>query len=526
MTTKSRLLGLAFAAADTLLEVDGDGKVALVLGAGPGPGTTADAWQGRMLVDLVGKASRKPLSEALRTLQPNIRTAPLDALISCNSERVRRARIRLFQLPELAPAVSCAITYVGTAFTLAVPNAPILLNAEGLLGRVQAVLQEGAVAQGLAVSFVEVAGLDQPGEAHQRAAARINAALQTASLDGASAARLSPEQFALLRAADAASDLVDEVRDAGAAEGIDLAALVTRTALSMSGPAEPTIRALRFALEACLKEGVGRASVTFSDSLKRTLKEAEKFRAIVRQQNFTLEYQPIADLATGVAHHFEALARFGGHGPADSIHLAEELGLIESFDLAVAEKALQMLRRPGFGLSKVSVNVSGASIGADTYVEGLLRMTAASPDIRSRILIEVTETAAVGDLDAASRRLTALRTAGVQVCLDDFGAGAASLNYLHRLPADTVKIDGRFVRDITTDERSQSLVSHVVDLCKKLKMTTVAEMIETNDQATIVRGLGVDYGQGWLFGRPAAEPTVPIVHPVATRRLGAVAGRG
>ncbi len=161
------------------------------------------------------------------------------------------------------------------------------------------------------------------------------------------------------------------------------------------------------------------------------------------------------------------------------------MGLIESFDLAVAEKALQMLRRPGFGLSKVSVSVSGASIGADTYVEGLLRMTAASPDIRSRILIEVTETVAVGDLDAASRRLTALRTADVQVCLDDFGAGAASLNYLHRLPADTVKIDGRFVRDITTDERSRSLVSHVVDLCKKLKMSTVAEMIETNDQATI-----------------------------------------
>ena len=525
MNTKSRLLGLAFAAADTLLEVDGDGRVALGLGSGPCPGgESAESWKGRMLVDLVGKAGRKPLSEALRTIQPGLRTEPLEALISCDPERVRRARIRLFQLPELAPAVSCAIAYVGAAFTLAIPSAPALLNADGLLGRVQAFLHNGAVAQGLAVSFVEVAGLDQPGEANQRAAARIEAALQTASVDGASAARLSPERFALVRAADAASDLVDEVRNAAAAEGLDMAAIVNRIVLSVDGPEEPTVRAVRFALEACLKDGVGWAGVTFSESLKRTLKEADKFRAIVRERNFTLEYQPIADLATGAPHHFEALARFGGHGPSESIHLAEALGLIESFDLAVAEKALQMLQRPGLGLSKVAINVSGASIGADVYAEGLLRMTAASPNIRSRILIEVTETAAVGDLDAATRRLNALRKAGIQVCLDDFGVGAASLDYLHRLPADTVKIDGRFVRDITTDERSRSLVSHVVQLCRELKMTTVVEMIETEEQAAIIRGLGVDYGQGWLFGRPTPQPSLPIVHPVAARRLGAVAG--
>ena len=121
----------------------------------------------------------------------------------------------------------------------------------------------------------------------------------------------------------------------------------------------------------------------------------------------------------------------------------------------------------------MAINVSGASIGADGYVEGLLRMTAASPTIRSRLLVELTETAAIGDLDAATRRLTALRNKGIQICLDDFGVGAASLDYLHRLPADIVKIDGRFVRDITTDERSRALISHVVRLCLDLKMATV-----------------------------------------------------
>ncbi len=477
-----------------------------------------------MLADLFGKASRKPITKALQDIRPSLRVEPLEGLISCGADRVRRARIRLFQLPERAPAVSCAIAYVGAPFTLAIPAAPALLSAEGLLGRVQAGLHPAAGA--LSVSFLEVPGLAGPGEANNRAAARIEAALQTASLDGTSAARLSPERFAVIRAADAASDLTEDVRNAGLAEGLELTALVSRIALAADGPSGPTIRALRFALEACLKGEVGQAATTFSESLKQTLIEADTFRAVVRARSFTLEYQPIADLSTRVPHHFEALARFGDHGPSASIHLAEALGLIESFDLAVVEKAIQMLQRPGLGQTRVAVNVSGASLETDAYVEGLLRMTAVSPTIRPRILIEVTETAAVGDLDAATRRLAAVRKAGIQICLDDFGVGAASLDYLHRLPADIVKIDGRFVRDIATDARSRALVSHLVKLCRDLKKTTVVEMIETEAQAAIVRELGVDYGQGWLFGRPTAEPSVPGVQPVAARRLGAVAGWG
>jgi len=526
MNMKSRLLGMAFAAADTLLELDAVGRIEMAIGAGPRPGgTAAEAWRGTLLTDLVGKAGQKPLADALAAIRPNERPAPIDALILCDPDRVRRARLRLFQLPDLAPAVSCAITYEGAPFTLAVPEAPTLLSADGLLSRVRGSLL--ARDSGVAVAFVDVAGLDAPGEAHQRAAARVAAVLQASSVDGASAARLAPERFALVRGSDCPVDLEAEVRDAAAAEGLDLAVRTTQAALSGSAPAESTVRALRFALESCIREGgIDGAGVAFSESLRRTLKDADRFRAMVKARDFALEYQPIVDLTTAVTHHFEALARFGPHGPADSIRLAEELGLIEGFDLAVAEKALLQLRRPGFGLTRIAVNVSGASLGADGYIDGLLRLTAASPDIRNRILIEVTETAAVADIEAAARRLTALRRAGIKVCLDDFGVGAASLDYLHRLPADTVKIDGGFVRDITGDARARDLVAHLVGLCTDLQMSTIAEMIESEEQATALRVLGVGYGQGWLFGRPASEPTAFLPHPVATRRRGAVTSWG
>ena len=526
MNTKVRLLGMAFAAADTLVELDADGRVGMALGAGPCPqNPLVESWTGTRLTDLVGKAGQKELANVLRSIRPNVRTAPIDTLIACGSDRVRKARLRFFQLPDLAPAVSCSITYDGAPFTLDLPEAPQLLSADGLLTRVRGSLLEANAA--LAVAFVDVPGLAVEGEAQQRAAARVAAVLQASSIDGSSAARLTPERFALVRASEDKSDIATEVRDAAAAEGLDLIVRTTEAALSGGVSADSTVRALRFALESCIKEGgIDGAGAALSESLKRTLDQADRFRAMVQAREFALEYQPIVDLVTGVPHHFEALARFGSRGPADSIHLAEELGLIEGFDLAVAEKTLQQLRRPGFGLTKIAVNVSGASLSSDGYVDGLLRLTASTPDIRKRILIEVTETAAVADIEAAARRLSGLRRAGIRVCLDDFGVGAASLDYLHRLPADTVKIDGRFVRDIVSDQRARDLVCHLVELCADLKMATIAEMIETEEQKMAIRGLGVGYGQGWLFGRPAAEPTTAGPGAVTARRVGSVEGWG
>ena len=145
MKTKSRLLGMAFAAADTLLELHADGRVDIALGAGPCPGGAgAESWCGTLLTDLVGKAGQKPLADALAAIRPNERPAPIEALISCDAEYVRRARLRLFQLPDLAPAVSCAITYEGAPFTLAVPEAPHLLSLRDVRSRYSEALRRRA----------------------------------------------------------------------------------------------------------------------------------------------------------------------------------------------------------------------------------------------------------------------------------------------------------------------------------------------------------------------------------------------
>lgn len=528
MNTNSRLLGLAFASADVLLELDGDGVITLALGTPPAPDcASTESWQGRPLTDFLGKASRAAFKTAIAGLTDGVRSQAAEVVVICDSERVRRARIRAFRLPTLAPALSCAITFEGAPFTLALPEAPPMLNGDGLLARARdAVL--GPDPANIAFAFVDVPGLGSAsGEPGQRTTARVEAVLQAASIDGASAARLTAERFALLKDAADSRDLASQLREAGAAEGLDLSPHTAEAAISNAADPVSVLKALRFTIEGCLRDGGLEApELAFGDTLKKTLRDADKFRTMVRARAFALHFQPIVDLRTGAVHHFEALARFGDRGPAGAIHMAEELGLIEQFDLAVLEKAIQRMRQPGFGLIKVAVNVSAASLANDIYAANLLRLTAAEPLERRRLMIEVTETAALADLDAADRRLRALRQAGVKICIDDFGAGSSSFDYLRGLSVDSVKIDGAFVRGLEADSRSHTLISHLVELCASLKLTTIAEMIETEAVADVVRTLGVDYGQGWLFGRATALPVVAPPKATPVRRVGAVQGWG
>lgn len=525
MSMKSRLLGMAFASADVLLELD-HGRVTFALGAGPAPGIDpAAAWPGQTLDDLLDPSCRNAVMARIAGLQPGVRSPPVEIRILTGDGRARPASLRAFALPDLAPFISCALSWEGPAQAIPADRPKAALDARGLLQRLGSVLALGGTGPELTVDFVEVPGLGGEDEAQRRANARIEASLQARSLEQASAARLAPDRFALIRESADIADLAEAVRAAGAAEGLDLSPITARGEI---GRCEATIavRTLRLALEDCLKDGA-EAGSRFSERLKRTVQDADRFRGIVRERQFTLAWQPIVALDSRAVHHFEALTRFGGAGqaPTGPISMAEELGLIEGLDLAVAEKALSQLRQPGFGLTKAAINVSAVSLTSDAYVQGLLRMTAAIPDIRKRLMVEITETTALQDLDAANARIAALRNAGIKVCLDDFGVGAASLDYLRRLRIDIVKIDGGFVRDIATDRTARAMIGHLVELCRELKVLTVAEMVETEAQADAVRTLGVDYGQGWLFGRPTAVPAVAASAPAGKRR-GEVASWG
>lgn len=524
MSIRHRLLGLAFASGDLLLELTPEGVVVLTLGAGPATDVTPESFRDQPLLDKLVQRDGLPPLQHLNDLAPGARTT-VEILLAAGKGRARRATLSAFVLPDLAPNISCSIRYEAASFAVSETDdslpAPDMIDAQTFVDRARDALALKSQSE-LAVAFVDVIGLTATGAKGQRATARIEAALQSASIDGASAARLSDDRYALLRDKQDTRDIAGEVSELARDEGLSLGISGFIAGLSSSPPVN-ALRALRFAIQTCIgDQAAGRPDEAFDAALARTLREAEQFRAMVRDRGFTLHYQPIVALDTGVVHHFEALARFGRNGPGQTIQMAEELALIEGFDLAVAEKAVQRLRQPGSGLMKIAINVSGASLAGDAYVQQLLRLTAAVPEVRNRLIVEVTESAALADIEAANRRLGALRSTGIKLCIDDFGAGAASFDYVHGLSVDAVKIDGKFVQGLENDPRARTLIAHLVEMCSSLELKTIAEFVETQACVDVLREIGVTYGQGWFFGKAEAEPRTTPASASSGRRRGTI----
>ena len=237
----------------------------------------------------------------------------------------------------------------------------------------------------------------------------------------------------------------------------------------------------------------------------------QEIQNALEEQQFELWYQPLIDLQGGHIAGFEALIRWrhptrGLVPPGAFIPAAERCGLIVPMTRWAFRTACEQVKRFGDD-TFMSVNFSGKDFEAPGFVENIeatLREVELAPE---RVKLEITESLLMHSPDTARNILAALRDRGASIAIDDFGTGYSSLSYLHSLPADTLKIDQSFVRAMFDDASNRSLVKSIVGLAKGLEMKIVAEGVEEAPQAAVLRDLGVDYGQGWLFSRarPAAD---------------------
>ena len=248
----------------------------------------------------------------------------------------------------------------------------------------------------------------------------------------------------------------------------------------------------------------------------------EAFRAMVAAQRFDVAFQPIVDANTGRVHHYEALARFpdAPGGPLPWILFAERHGLIADFDLAMVGKVIDRLGTagPDAGL-RIAVNISGVSLAAAGFLTRLERLLDDNPWTRGRLIFEITESARIVRLGDVNRFVQRLRERGHPVCIDDFGAGAANFAYLARLEVDVVKLDGEALRNARKGPDGTAFLRALVALCRDLGVGIIAEMIEDERDMRFARGCGIDYLQGYLFGR--ASPDIAASGAAPATRLAA-----
>ncbi|MCE3284306.1 MAG: hypothetical protein K0R70_562 [Steroidobacteraceae bacterium] len=235
-------------------------------------------------------------------------------------------------------------------------------------------------------------------------------------------------------------------------------------------------------------------------------------RSALLDQRFRLEAQPIVPLNGAPPHpKYELLLRMtdeaGNSVPPDKfLSAAERYQLAPAIDRWVVRRVIETLKPLAERLQQLhacfAVNISGQSLGdADfaTFMESTLRESGLPLELLS---FEVTETAAVANIVRAEALLRRLRELGCPVALDDFGRGLSSLTYLKTLPVTYLKIDGSFVRDVVTDERSHAMLSAIVQLARAMGLETVAECVESDAIRQAIQDLGVSYGQGFSIGRP------------------------
>jgi EAL domain-containing protein (putative c-di-GMP-specific phosphodiesterase class I) len=220
-------------------------------------------------------------------------------------------------------------------------------------------------------------------------------------------------------------------------------------------------------------------------------------------------FHPILDVRSGAVHHYEALVRFDGNfdiSPYKRITFAEETGLINEFDIAMARKCVEWLRKHKGDKVSLAVNISGMSVDNAQYTKELHELLDADTWLKHFLLFEITESARVADLKKANAFVQGLRGKGFHVCLDDFGAGAASFQYLSVLEVDVVKLDGSAVKNAQSAPKGRAFLKALTTLCKTMQVETIAEMVDSRETLEFVRDCGVEYVQGWLFGKPDADP--------------------
>ncbi|MDJ0951037.1 MAG: GGDEF and EAL domain-containing protein [Alphaproteobacteria bacterium] len=237
---------------------------------------------------------------------------------------------------------------------------------------------------------------------------------------------------------------------------------------------------------------------------------AKQVQEALKDGRLVFAYQPVVRAKDFSIAHYECLIRMidedGNIAPAGSfISIVERMGLIRTIDVRVLEMAIDMLmRRPEIILA---INASGLTAGDRTWLRLLISRLKGYPQVAKRLIIEITETVALHDIEETANFVSTVRSLGCQVALDDFGAGYTSFRHLQALDVDMVKIDGSFIRDLDHDLDNQLFVKTLLSLAEGFGLRTVAECVETRAQANFLAQQGMDLLQGYYFGRPELKPS-------------------
>ncbi len=514
-------VAFAFAGADLLLEVGADGRVVFAIGAAMSLlGRPARLLAGLPMVELFHEPDRPRILRALDRIAGGARLRHL----LVRGLRHQGAPVPLalsgYRHPDRPDALLLVLSFAASLMRNipSQPDGELLGPAQfsALAGRL---LNEGGGPGDAAyqLTLLELPALEDlrsraGNDAVEAFIAEMKDYLRTVSVGGEAAGDLGNNRYGVVHETQVSTGEIEDVVAELArttADIPDFAAAVSSLNLDARDLSmEEAANALVYTVTRFGREGgmtLRRLETDVQPRLSATVAQIRSIKAMIASGDFALHYQPVVDLWTHAIHHFEGLVRFGRsrRSPFETVAFAEDVGIAGQLDEAICLHAFAQMRSGVAAVPaiRVAVNLSGRSLTHPPTARRLLALIRSAADLRGRLMFELTESAEIRDLDSANAVIQEIRAAGHPVCLDDFGAGSAAFHYLRALTVDVVKIDGSYVQDVVRTGRAMPFLKAITQLCRDLKVSTVAEHVEDEETANLLRILNVNYGQGWYFGK-------------------------
>lgn len=526
-----RYAALAFCRADVLLQISEDLRIKFC--SGPTQtflGKDDRELKGRDFLDIIYLDDRKAVEDAISDQHADARIDDLIVRTQCDGGKVSKVAISGYRVPDFDNDFFIAMKTSPKVHE--VPAPPQKRDEEsGLLSndsfvdvaadRIREVEAAGGHAKMSMVNIGDLrdAGIEEGSQEEGNILRAIGDVLNSESLGGDTAGQIDDGSFSLVHD-DSVSEaqLAEKVSNALSKTAPEARSLMPKVASVDAGTSgmddQQLAKAMMYSLQEFTRNGgeapEGDLSTAIQRQMDRNVKGIEKFKKICRDGSFDLVYMPVCRLSDVSVHHYEALTRFRNtetESPFQLITLAEEVGVISEFDIAVAERAISTVEAAlEVGeCTPVAINVSGHSISDPAFCENLNKLLSARFGLEEHLSLEITESAEITDLKGVNLAIQEFRRMGFKVALDDFGAGAASFDYLNSFDVDTVKFDGPVVTRAVKTKKGKAFLASMATLCREIEVETIAEMVEDQALADFLKQCGIELGQGWHFGKPMPQ---------------------
>ena len=525
---RDRFLAFSFASADLFLEVDEKGIVDFALGAAQTlTGINDKSLIGQNWLDIFSNQDRHILIKMHSRARDAERCGPYLVTLDETLGNGQRAILTAIKMPGqdklyITLGFSNAMMVQLSGEMLARDEYELLDKDHFLIAAKDAIDVARTMGQDLDMTLLDIENIaeikDKMGDewwGNFRSA--VTELLCSHSADGQSAAEIDIGRYSIIHDKSITTDsLLNQLtalaqQQAPDEENFEIKSKTVQADIQSLSERE-TSKALVYTINEFERKGTTLNIETLNSGFKAYVTanahKIQQFKTKVEQLSFDFHYQPIVDIETLEVSHYEMLARFKDQGSTQEwVIFGEDIGMAADLDIAVCERAINYLLYKSQGRNtKFAINLSGQSMQNEQFFKTLIAKLDLHQHLAKRIIFEITESTTIKELDLVNNFIKVLQDRGFKVCLDDFGAGSASFQYLQKLHVDYLKIDGQYTRKLLTSQRDAVMVKNLARMCQDLGITAIAEVVESPEQAALIKEMGIPLAQGFLYSKPLLKP--------------------